>query len=107
MSLWSKHDKLEGRLRAERPRPSDDLISSIKGELDGAKRAPRRGLRPQLRLAGITAALFAGLLVIGGAGYAMTSINSVIETVTFHTFVTHRAVVHTVVLNAANDQYGT
>lgn len=105
MSFWSKHDKLEDRLRAEKPRPSDDLVSSIKGDLKAAGRVSRRGLRPQLRLAGITAALFAGLLVIGGAGYAMTSISSVIDSVSTHIGI--RTTVRTVVLNAANDQYGT
>jgi hypothetical protein len=105
VAFWSRHDKLEDRLRAERPRPSDDLISSIKGDLADAKRAPRRGLRPQLRLAGITAALFAGLLVIGGAGYAMTSIGGLIDSVSTHIGI--RTTVRTVVLNAANAQYGT
>jgi hypothetical protein len=105
VAFWSRHDKLEDRLRAERPRPSDDLISSIKSDLSDAKRAPRRGLRPQLRLAGITAALFAGLLVIGGAGYAMTSIGGLIDSVSTHIGI--RTTVRTVVLNAANDQYST
>jgi len=37
VAFWSRHDKLEDRLRAERPRPSDDLISSIKGDLADVK----------------------------------------------------------------------
>jgi len=104
---WFKHDKLEDRLRAERPRPSDDLISSIKGDLAEAKPRARRGARPQLRLAGITAALVLGVLAVGGAGFAMTYGADFATGVIHHTFVSHKTFVNTVVLNAANDQYGT
>ena len=107
MAFWSRHDKLEDRLRAERPRPSDDLISSIKGDLADAKPSLRRRSRPQLRLAGITAALVLGVLAVGGAGFAMTYGADFATNVIHSTFVSHRTVVNTVVLNAANDQYGT
>ena len=92
MGHWFKHDKLEDRLRAERPRPSDDLISSIKGELAEAKPRTRRGSRPQLRLAGITAALVLGVLAVGGAGFAMTYGADFATRVIHHTFVSHRTV---------------
>ena len=107
MGLFSRKSSIEHRLRSGRPQPSDELMRSIKGDLESSARPSRGSVRPQFRLVGASAAAVVGLLVIGGAGFAMSGGVDVITGIS-HGSITHtRTVVNTVVLNAANDQYGT
>ena len=55
----------------------------------------------------MTAAAVLGLLVLGGAGFAMGGGADVITGISHATFIHTRTTVHTVFANAANDQYGT
>jgi hypothetical protein len=64
-------------------------------------------MQPQLRAALFTAIVAVGIAAVGGVGYAMTYVGSVIDGVTHITIVHTRSSVRTVVVNAANDQYGT
>jgi hypothetical protein len=98
-------NKIERRLRAARPQASESVVKAIMGEIEGARSAPAR--RPRLRLAGVTAGLALGVLAVGGLGYAMTYAGDFVTGVTHHIGVGTRTTVRTVVLNAANDQYGT
>jgi hypothetical protein len=98
-------NKIERRLRAARPQASESVVNAIMGELEGARSGPAR--RPRLRLAGVTAGLALGVLAVGGLGYAMTYAGDFVTGVTRHIGVGTRTTVRTVVLNAANDQYGT
>lgn len=107
MSLRHRRNSVENRLRAAKSRPSNELVNAIKGELDGAPSTVRRRLHPQLRLAGLTATFALGILAVGGIGYAMTYAGDFVTSVTHHTIIGTRTHVRTVVLNAANDQYGT
>jgi len=107
VGLRFKRNSVEHRLRAAKPRPSDELVNTIKGELESARPAARRRLQPQLRLAGVTSAFALGLLAIGGIGYAMNYASDFVTRVTHQTIVGTRTSVRTVVLNAANDQYST
>jgi hypothetical protein len=73
MRFWRRGDDLEARLRANRPEPRRELVSSIAARIDEAPR-PRRH---RLALAG---ALTAGALVMfsafGGLGYAANAVES-------------------------------
>ena len=73
MRFWRRRDDLEARLRASRPEPPHELVSSIVGRIHAAPR-PRRY---RLALAG---ALTAGALVMfsafGGLGYAASAVES-------------------------------
>src|SRR6201999_1539743 len=87
---------------------SDELVSRITNEMSLAGPSKRRSsVQPRFRFAGMSAAIALGVLVIGGAGFAMNSPGHFIETITHGTFVSKHITVHKVVLNAANDQYST
>ena len=63
--------KIERRLRAERPRPSAALMSSL---------TPRRTPRRQFAFVGaLTAALAVALASVGGVSYAATAVSSVVK----------------------------
>jgi hypothetical protein len=65
--------ELEGRLRAERPQPSAELIRAI---------TPRRRPAPKRQIAfagALTAALLASLAAVGGVSYAATAVRNAVE----------------------------
>jgi hypothetical protein len=107
VGLRFRKGTLEHRLRAGRSHPSEELVSTIKGELEAARSHRRRRLQPQLRLAGVSSAIALGILAVGGLGYAMNYAGDFVTGVSHRIVVGTRTTVRTVVLNAANDQYGT
>jgi hypothetical protein len=99
---------LSHRLRAERPQAPDELVGRVKSEMSAAEPKRRSSrVQPRFRLAGMSAAFALGLLVIGGAGFAMNYSGGFITGITHGTIIHTRTYEHAVVLNAANDQYGT
>ena len=89
---------LERRLRAERPRPSAELMRSL---------TPRRPARREFAFAGaLTAALVVSLSAVGGASYAANAVTKAADVVA--KVVTPKAHNRTIVvqgLNAGGDQY--
>jgi len=63
--------RIERKLRHERPRPSDDLISRISSSID---RQPRRRRWNVGFAIGMTAALTAAIALTGGMSYAATTV---------------------------------
>ena len=64
---------LEDRLRAERPRPSDELVRAL---------TPRRRTSPRRQIAfagGLTALLLVALSAVGGVSYAATAVGHAVE----------------------------
>lgn len=105
MRLPSFKKSLEHRLRAARPEVPEELAHRITGEMT-SHRGRRTVMRPQIRTALVTGIVAIGIAAVGGAGYAMTYVGDTIgsvKAVVVHT----RTQVRTVVVNAANDQYGT
>lgn len=105
MNLRVWKSGLERRLRAARPTPSDQVVNSIVEEIERA-RTTRRA-RPQLRLAGLTMVAAVGLLAVGGLGFAMSYAPDFVVAISRHIAVGTRTNVRTIVVNAANDEYGT
>src|SRR5580765_2394929 len=62
---------LDKRLRAERPEPSSDLVSSIVSRFESRSERSRRGLRVGFAGA-LTAAALGALAAVGGVSYAAT-----------------------------------
>jgi hypothetical protein len=94
-------DRLERRLRSERPKPPNALVRSILADIDGRERgrlAPTR-----VRVLGVAATVVVGLAAIGGLGYAATYTTHVVAIITgSQSIASHRASD-----NAARAQYGT
>lgn len=66
-----RENALELRLRAERPRPPARLLQAI---VPRDEPTPRRSALAPALAAGLTIALAAGLLVVGGASYAASAL---------------------------------
>jgi hypothetical protein len=80
--VFKRGDKLEGDLRASRPRPSDELVSRIEGRVRSERPAPAR--RSSFRVAvpvAITAVMVGSLAAVGGVGYAATSVTHAVSAV--------------------------
>ena len=105
--FFKRGDKLEGELRASRPRPSDELVSRIEGRIHAER--PSLARRGSLRVAvpvALTAVMVGALAAVGGVGYAATSIESAAKAVS-HVFVPakqHQAIV-VEGLTSGGDQY--
>jgi hypothetical protein len=104
---FKRGDKLEGELRASRPRPSDELVSRIEGRIRSER--PSRVNRSTFRVAvpvTITGVMVGSLAAVGGVGYAATSVTHAAKAVA-HVFVPakqHQAIV-VEGLTAGGDQY--
>jgi hypothetical protein len=73
--FFKRGDKLEGELRASRPRPSVELVSRIEGRVRSER--PSRARRGSVRVAvpvTVTAVMVGSLAAVGGVGYAATSV---------------------------------
>ena len=70
--FFKKGDSLERGLRANRPAPSDELVSRIEGRLRTTQ--PRRSAFRYAIPAALTAALVGALAAVGGVGYAAGSV---------------------------------
>jgi hypothetical protein len=105
--FFKRGDKLEGELRASRPRPSDELVSRIEGRVRSERPAAAR--RSSFRVAvpvAITAVMIGSLAAVGGVSYAATSVTHAAKAVA-HVFVPakqHQAIV-VEGLTAGGDQY--
>lgn len=104
--LFRRRDGLEHELRAERPSPSEELVSRIEARLREATPLRRRG---SLRLAlpvTLTAGLVIALATVGGVSYAATSVESAAKAVV-HTLAPANANEESIPLNvtAGGDQY--
>ncbi len=85
-SFFTRGDKLEGELRAARPRPSDELVSRIEGRVHAER--PSLARRGSLRVAvpvALTAVIVGALAAVGGVGYAATSVEHAVKAVS-HVF---------------------
>jgi hypothetical protein len=105
--FFKRGDKLEGELRAARPRPSDELVSRIEGRVRAERPALAR--RGSFRVAvpvALTATMVAALAAVGGVSYAATSVENAAKAVS-HVFVPAKAHQAVVVesLTAGGDQY--
>ena len=79
--FFKRGDRLEGGLRAARPRPSDELVSRIEGRVRSER--PAR-VRSSFRVAvpvALTAVLIGALAAVGGVGYAATSVGHAVTAV--------------------------
>jgi hypothetical protein len=106
MTDFSKRDDRLGRkLRAERPAPSDALVTRIEGRVRSERMVTRRSFRVALPAA-FTAVVLGGLAAVGGVSYAASSVASVARTVS-HVFVPTNAQRTVVVqgLSSGGDQY--
>jgi hypothetical protein len=84
--FFKRGDKLEGELRAARPRPSDELVSRIEGRIRSER--PARAHRSSFRVAvpvALTAVMVGALAAVGGVSYAATSVTHAVEAVS-HVF---------------------
>ena len=61
---------LEGELRAGRPRPRPDFISSLATEVRGERRQSRRSSYRIAFAAGLSALILVAMAALGGLGYA-------------------------------------
>jgi hypothetical protein len=89
--FFKRGDKLEGELRASRPRPSDELVSRIEGRIRSERPALAR--RGSLRVAvpvALTAVMVGALAAVGGVGYAATSVTHAVSAVA-HAFSPNKA----------------
>ncbi len=105
--FFKRGDRLEGELRAARPRPSDQLVSRIEGRIHAER--PSLAHRGSFRIAvpvALTAVMVGALAAVGGVGYAATSIESAAKAVS-HVFVPAKAHQAIVVegLSSGGDQY--
>jgi hypothetical protein len=105
--FFKRGRKLEGRLRAARPRPSDELVSRIEGRIRSER--PTFARRSSFRVAvpvALTAVMIGALAAVGGVGYAATSVGHAVRAVS-HVFVPAKAQRAVVVegLTSGGDQY--
>jgi hypothetical protein len=105
--FFKRGDKLEGELRASRPRPSDELVSRIEGRIRSER--PALGRRSSFRVAvpvTITAVMIGALAAVGGVGYAATSVTHAVRAVS-HVFSPAKTHVSLTVagVTAGGDQY--
>lgn len=78
--------RVEGELRAARPRPDDELVSRIEGRIRSERPAfaRRRSFRVAVPVA-LTAVMVGALASVGGVGYAATSVGHAVAAVS-HVF---------------------
>jgi hypothetical protein len=84
--FFKRGDKLEGELRATRPRPSDELVSRLEGRV--RSELPARVRRSSFRVAvpvALTAVMVGALAAVGGVSYAATSVENAVKAVS-HVF---------------------
>src|SRR4051794_30516691 len=79
---WFKRDEIETRLRTDRPKAPEDLVSRISTDVD-SRRRPSSARRPALALALATGVL-ATLAGLGGVGYTADAVTNAVDTVTTH-----------------------
>jgi hypothetical protein len=105
--FFKRGGKLEGELRAARPRPSDELVSRIEGRIRSER--PTFARRSSFRVAvpvALTAVMIGALAAVGGVGYAATSVGHAVRAVS-HVFVPAKAKQAIVVegFTSGGDQY--
>lgn len=104
--FFTRGSKLESKLRATRPRPSDELVSRIEGRINSERPARvRRSFRIAVP-ATITAVMIGSLAAVGGVGYAATSVGHAVKAVT-HVFAPSKqhATLSIAGATAGGDQY--
>lgn len=106
LRLFRRERSIEKLLRAERREPPRRLVRAIVAETSPVRprRIPARGAA---RVAVLSAALAVGLLAVGGLGYAMTAATDFVVKITSSRVIVKHSALRPLVLNAANDQYGT
>jgi hypothetical protein len=69
--FWKKEDKLEARLRTERPEASRELVDSVVARIEGEVAGPRRAYARRVAVAAVmTAGALAVFGAFGGLSYA-------------------------------------
>jgi hypothetical protein len=83
--FFKRANRLEGELRARRPRPSDELVSRIEGHIRSDQPARvRRSFRVAVPVT-LTAVMIGALASVGGVSYAATSVGHAVKAVS-HVF---------------------
>lgn len=105
MEFLHRGDSLERKLRTGRPRPSDELATRIESRMHESRLPSRRSFRYAVPAA-LTAAMVAALAVVGGVGYAATSVEHAAKVVA-QVFVPAKQTAPIAVsgLTAGSDQY--
>ena len=104
--FFKRGDGLEGRLRAARPQPSDELVNRIEGRIAEARPRNRRASFRYAVPAALTIAMVSALAAVGGVSYAASGVASAVSSVAkvFSPAKTHGTL--TVASNTAGgDQY--
>lgn len=79
--FFKKGDGLEGRLRAARPQPSDDLVDRIEARVAETRPRYRRGSFRFAVPAALTVAMISALAAVGGVSYAASSVAGAVQSV--------------------------
>jgi hypothetical protein len=98
--------KLERRLRQERPRPSDELVRSIRADVVSGRQRLLRAVSA-LPSTVLTVAALLGLVAVGGLGFATSRITNTLTHIGNNVYVPEQTTLRIDVNNAAQDQYGT
>jgi hypothetical protein len=88
--FWRNGDRLDRKLRAQRPEPRDELVSRIESRIGESRPRTYRGFR-----LGLAAALTVGMLValsaFGGFSYAATGVTHAVRAATHVVAPQHKA----------------
>jgi hypothetical protein len=105
MMFGRRENSVERQLRAQRPRPSDALVSRIEGRVRESA-APRRASFRYAIPAALTISMIAALAAVGGVSYAANGVAHA-ATAVAHVFVPAKQSSPIAVsgLNAGSDQY--
>ena len=78
--FFKKGDRLEGKLRAARPQPSDELVSRIEARVSETRPRTRRSFRYAVPAA-LTIAMVSALAAVGGVSYAASGVAGAVHSV--------------------------
>jgi hypothetical protein len=78
--FFKRGDGLEGRLRADRPQPSDEFVSRIEARVSETRPRYRTSFRFAVPAA-LTIAMISALAAVGGVSYAASNVVSAASTV--------------------------
>jgi hypothetical protein len=79
--FFKKGDRLEGKLRAARPQPSDELVSRIEARISETRPSYRRSSFRYAVPAALTIAMISALAAVGGVSYAASSVAGAVHSV--------------------------
>jgi hypothetical protein len=102
---FHRKDDLEARLRAERPQPRPEFLTSVADRVRSADRQRSRARGFRLAFAGgLSAAMLVALAAVGGLSYAASSVTGAVQAVSKVVAPSHSAT--PVANSSAAAQYG-